>query len=224
MQANPSVSISYYDYQTKKNEEPSSELDKDDFLELLITELKYQDPLEPMDTSKMMEQTTQLSTMEYLENISNSMDEILEGNSLVNTEQMMLSASNYIGKTVEFEGNSIILAESQAPITYDLEDTPANVEIYIYNSAGQIVQTLKPETLKSGVTSIMWNGKDMEGNQLVDGYYSFLVKATDGEGEDIEMKTYAVGVVTAVSRDGDKVSLNINGTTVDSTKITTVTN
>lgn len=73
----------------------SNELDRQAFLELFVAQLKYQDPSSPMDTSAMMAQTTQLSTMESLEEMTSTSREAF-------ALQMRMSASELVGKQVSW--------------------------------------------------------------------------------------------------------------------------
>lgn len=80
---------------TKPAAGPKNELDKQAFLELFVAQLKYQDPSSPMDTSQMMAQTTQLSTMESLEEMATTSRESF-------ALQMRMSASELVGKQVSW--------------------------------------------------------------------------------------------------------------------------
>ncbi|OQX73565.1 MAG: hypothetical protein B6D59_05275 [Campylobacteraceae bacterium 4484_4] len=86
---------------------PKSILGKDDFLKLLLTELSYQDPTSPMDTEKILTQTSQLATLETQQNTNKVMTELANRFKM---EQSM-SAISAIGRTArlsnEIEGNQI---------------------------------------------------------------------------------------------------------------------
>ncbi|MBD8062704.1 flagellar hook assembly protein FlgD [Oceanitalea stevensii] len=74
---------------------PASGLKKDDFLQLLVTSLRYQDPSEPLSTSELMAQTTQLSTMEQLTELTTLTQEAFH-------LQMRSSATELVGKEVSY--------------------------------------------------------------------------------------------------------------------------
>ncbi|WP_152192544.1 flagellar hook capping FlgD N-terminal domain-containing protein [Georgenia satyanarayanai] len=73
----------------------ASGLKKDDFLQLLVTSLRYQDPSEPLSTSELMAQTTQLSTMEQLTELTTLTQEAFH-------LQMRSSATELVGKDVSY--------------------------------------------------------------------------------------------------------------------------
>lgn len=82
-------------FQSTSATQASSELDKDAFLQLLVTALQYQDPTEPMSTSELMSQTTQLSTMEQLTALTELSQESF-------IHQVQSSAIALVGRTVEY--------------------------------------------------------------------------------------------------------------------------
>ncbi len=78
--------------------QPSNELDKQAFLELLVTQLRYQDPSAPMDSSQLMAQTSQLTTMEALVELSGTQREAF-------ALQMRASAAQLVGREVTWSGD-----------------------------------------------------------------------------------------------------------------------
>lgn len=84
---------------TKKDTpaKPGGELGKDAFLKLLVAQLKYQDPMKPMDNSEFLAQTAQFTTVEKLADLATTQQSLL-------TAQLQLGASNLIGKTVAYTG------------------------------------------------------------------------------------------------------------------------
>jgi flagellar basal-body rod modification protein FlgD len=90
----------------------SNELDKQAFLELFVAQLKYQDPSSPMDTSQMMAQTTQLATMESLEEIASTSREAF-------ALQMRLTASDLVGKQVSYANSVPLVMVGKEVISLD---------------------------------------------------------------------------------------------------------
>ncbi len=80
----------------------SSELGKDDFLKLLITQLSNQDPTSPMENTEFIAQMAQFSSLEQMTNMASSFTEL--ANMLTASE-----ASSVIGRTVEVDLNGSIM-------------------------------------------------------------------------------------------------------------------
>lgn len=90
------TSLYLSEYQSKKSAGPAKVLDKDDFLKLLITQLKHQDPLNPMEDKEYIAQMAQFSSLEQMINISTAMDRLLT----VTQQNMLLAYSQLIGKEI----------------------------------------------------------------------------------------------------------------------------
>lgn len=88
------VSTSKNKNSTKASEIKNSELGKDAFLQLLVTQLKYQDPLSPMDNGEFIAQMAQFSSLEQMQNMNRNMENFLR------TETLNQGA-NLIGHTIE---------------------------------------------------------------------------------------------------------------------------
>ncbi|MCK8826311.1 flagellar hook assembly protein FlgD [Natroniella acetigena] len=106
---------------TGKTEPGSQDLGKDEFLELLVTQLKHQDPLDPMDDKEFIAQTAQFSALEQMQNLNNTMSSFVESQS---RKQELTYASSFIDKQVEIvqtvEGEDGE-KEELAPITGKVE-------------------------------------------------------------------------------------------------------
>jgi flagellar basal-body rod modification protein FlgD len=162
----------------------------DSFLTLLTQQLKYQDPLSPMDATQFTTQLVQFSSVEQQIKQNQNLE------SLLNMQQsiQIASASNYIGKTVEAGGRSTSLSGGQATISYRL-DTPAkSVSIAIKNADGQVVRTLAGNT-GSGLQTINWDGRSDTGGRLADGAYSFAVTAKDLRDQAMPVTTGFTGKI-----------------------------
>ncbi len=172
-----------------------------DFLTLFVTQLKHQDPLEPMETSEFTNSLANLSSVEQAVNMNSNMEKLLEKFS---ASQVSDSAS-YIDKMVEFSSSSFSLEGGKAEFTYDLESNSNATPIAIMDSKGNLVMQLSGST-SAGKHSVQWDGKDADGNQLPDGIYSLTVGAEAKNGEITSVPTTGTSRVTGVSfEDGDTV-------------------
>ncbi len=148
-------------------------LDKDDFLQLLVTQLENQDPLNPQKPEQMVAQLAQFSSLEQLTNISESM----QGMEAMSQSLNQSKALNMLGKEVRLEGNSFSLAEDDVSLSYRLLDEADQVTVYVADSTGQQVAELSGSGTSPGEHSVTWNGENSEGEQCPPGQYSFVVGA-----------------------------------------------
>lgn len=164
--------------------------DFDAFLKLLTSQLKFQDPLSPMDTNQFTTQLVQFTSVEQQIRQNKNLEALLATQRTVE----LASASNYIGRTVEANGRSVVLADGAASVTYTLPIAAKTVSIAIKDADGNLVRTLRGNT-GTGQQTIVWDGRGDTGNRLADGTYSFAVNATDANGQAIKPQTGMTGVV-----------------------------
>ena len=180
-------------------------LGKDDFLRLLITQLKSQDPLKPMESTEFTAQLSQFSSLEELYTINDNLQYLQLYQASLNNSQ----AVNFIGKTVEASGNSFKLMDGVSnDMRFDLTEDTRAVYIYIYDSSEHLVKRIEYGGLKAGVQSIEWDGTDSQGNISADGEYTFDVMAVNANDETVNATTFTREKVTGVTyRDGTTVLL-----------------
>lgn len=167
---------------------PNGILDKDSFMKLLLTELQYQDPTSPMDSGKILTQTSQLATLESADNTNKTMEDLVSR--LDNS--MDMGALSAIGKMASLGTNNITLSK----------DGESNFEVYfskkikdgtltITDAKGNTVRTvpLDSQAGKSGVLSFKWNGVGNSGNKLEQGTYKVSVDYTDTDGNKLKTQT-----------------------------------
>ncbi|QPH87222.1 flagellar basal body rod modification protein [Campylobacter concisus] len=195
---------------------PNAQLDKDAFMKLLLTELQYQDPTSPMDTEKMLTQTSQLASLEMQQNTNSAMKELVN--------QLKSNANAYaisaLGKMVSTGSNSVLLTDEQKNVNFALyfKSDLANGKLEIKNANGEVVRSIDIKDLKSGVRRISWDGKDDSGKQLPNGAYTVSVNYTgkDGNSYKTQVGSYPVEAVKFV--DG-KAMIKIAGEYVPMDKI-----
>lgn len=181
---------------------------KDEFLKLLTMQLRYQNPLNPMDNTEFTSQLTQLSSLDALNNMVMQMnDMLLYQNSIQNTLTL-----NLIGKNVKFSGNQVNLKD-KGEINYGLSANSSKVTISILDSSGKLIRKIEAGQHNAGVNNYVWDGKDSNGNKMPDGSYSFKIEALDASGKPVEVTTTSKGVVTGVTFENNTTYLVIDGKT-----------
>jgi flagellar basal-body rod modification protein FlgD len=175
-------------------------LGKDAFLYMFISQLRAQDPLNPMESTEFTAQLAQFSSLEQLSNVNANLEFLQLYQASINNSQ----AVGFIGKTISALGNSTRVADGVADqIHFELEHNANDVLVHIYDSGGNLLKTIDSGALNAGEHSVEWDGTDNEGNQVPDGTYTFEVVATNTEGNPINAKTYITVLVSGVSfKDG----------------------
>lgn len=179
--------------------------DFDTFLVLLTTQLKNQDPIEPMDTNEFTNQLVQFASVEQAIDTNSNLEKLLE---LQNGTQIN-NAVNYIGKFVRAEGNSGRLVDGVAAFTYDLKGNATTAEITITNDLGVVVFN-GAGTTNLGSNDVLWDGtSSVTGTTVPDGTYHIAVNAKNANGDKVEAKTFTTGFVTSVNLEDGETKLAI---------------
>jgi flagellar basal-body rod modification protein FlgD len=187
------------------------------FLQLLTTQLKNQDPLNPMDSSQFTSQLVQFSSVEQQIQANQNLETLINAQ----TSNATSNAVNYIGRTVAATSDSVGLQNSTATINYALDNDVAASTITISDASGRPVRTLTGET-GQGAHTITWDGKDANGRQLADGTYKMAISATNTDQSAANAEIGISGVVTGVGLVNNQPQLAIGGVTVPMANILSV--
>ena len=165
-------------YQSGTTENPQAVLDKDSFMKLLLVELQHQDPTEPMDSEKILSQTSQLATLESAENTNKAMEDLV---AQLN-KNMDMGALSAIGKMASLGSNAVTLDESGlAKFEIYFKEEIKSGSLTITDKDGKAVRTvsLDEQVGKKGVLAFQWDGMSDDGEQLPEGYYSVTSEYLD---------------------------------------------
>jgi len=198
---------------TPKKKAPSAEMGKDAFMQLLIEQMTYQDPMEPMDNTEFVGQLAQFSSLEQMQNIASGI-ELLTLTQNASTNSQMV---NMIGKRVVTPGSTFSVdKESESPVSlrYEVSGEDAPSTLIIKDSNGNTVRTIDITEVKNGINEVMFDGKDKDGNQLESGNYTF--KLVGGDGQEVSgVTSYSNYLVDAVQFDGSSILLKSQDITID---------
>jgi flagellar basal-body rod modification protein FlgD len=180
---------------------------QDRFLKLLVTQLKNQDPLNPMDNAQLTSQLSQISTVTGIEKLNTSLQSL--SSSLLSSQS--LQATNLIGHAVYLEGNALAFnGAASASGGVDLAQTADSVKINIVGPAGNVVRQLDLGARQAGVAAFQWDGLSDGGTSVAAGTYSFQVTATSG-GQKVPATALKSGVVSSITLNADGVHAIVNG-------------
>lgn len=179
--------------------------DMNTFLTLLTTQLKYQDPLDPMDTAEFTNQLVQYSSVEQAIQTNEKLDNLLS----MNIANLGAQAVSYIGKVAQVLGNVMPLEGGKAKATYTLDKNVVSTTIVVKDMNGNIVYSEQGK-VTSGTHEFTWDGKDANGNQLEDGAYKIEVSTKVASGETAaSVVTTVFGRVTGVASDSSGVYVGL---------------
>jgi flagellar basal-body rod modification protein FlgD len=174
---------------------PKEDLGKDQFLTLLVAQLKNQDPLNPLQSTEFTTQLAQFNSLEQLFGVNENLSGILQMLYSQDKENLL----ELIGKTVKASDNTILVDNgSIVSGSYTVEEG-ADVTISIYDSNGSEIRRLQPGWQDAGEHDVAWDGKDNSGEMAADGIYTFEVTAIDEAGNYVAANTYITGEVTGVT-------------------------
>jgi len=194
---------------------PSQELGKDDFLQMLITQLRHQDPMEPMKDQDFIAQLAQFSSLEQMTNMNQNLTENLNWNYLLSQTINNTMATSLLGRQVKALGNEAYLpSDAGATLHYKLGAYAETVTIDIFDGSGSKVATYTVDKVGEGDQFFEWDGRTMHGENAQPGTYSFQVTAADSSGKDITVMPYTLGMVEGVQYIEGQAYLIIDGTKI----------
>ncbi|MGC8120467.1 flagellar hook assembly protein FlgD [Marinobacter sp. VGCF2001] len=192
--------LSQYRAQQDTGAGKSNELGKDAFMELMLAQLKNQNPLEPQDNGDFIAQLAQFSSLEEMQNLSGRVDDVVGQF----RSSQALQASAMVGKTVLAPSQVGILgAEGEITGTIQVPATTGGLNLSVMNESGELVRQIDMGASQAGVVSFQWDGQDGNGNALPPGPYTIVAKGSYPSGME--------QLPTMVSANVDSVSLGQNG-------------
>lgn len=169
---------------------------KEDFMKLLIAQLKNQDPNAPVDAKEFVTQLSQLTSVEQLTNMSSQLKSLTTATTGLVSNQ----ASNFVGKNIEANGSKLYLGEANSPVSaFTLAQSADDVTITVRDDKGQAVRTIEQGATRVGTTPFTWDGKDDNGERLNPGQYTMTIEAKTKAGAPVIASAEIKGVVTKVS-------------------------
>ena len=187
-------------------------LNKDDFLNLFVAQLKNQDPLNPTNSDQLLSQLSSITQVEQSYNQNANLTALLTAQN----NSAAMSTAGLIGATVQANGNAISFdGSTSANVQFNLSAAANSATVTIANSTGQTVATTTTGALAAGDQTLSWGGTDSNGNMLPAGMYTFTVNATTADGTVVPSTTYTSGTVTGVSYSGTNPTLTIGSASVN---------
>lgn len=191
--------------------------DMDMFLTLLTTQLKNQDPLDPMDNAEMTNQLVQFANVEQQITQNQNLEQMI----MLLNAQSAASSVAYIGKDVQYTDSTTVYAGSPLTLGYTPAKEAESVTIKVVDATGHTVRELDGERSAERHTFV-WDGLDDDGAEVDPGQYTFVVSAKNTDGEAIKVGTDVTGRATGSALDDTGSYVLIGDLAVDVTKIVAV--
>ena len=185
----------------------NNDLGREDFLMLLLEQMKAQDPMDPMQSADFTAQLAQFSSLEQQFNMNESLGDLLA----LQGGQSTLAASSLIGREVMAAGDSVWLDSGGTDLGFTLETAAARVVLGVEDRYGVPVRTLLVGDRSAGTQSVHWDGLDSMGNTMPPGDYRLTVRAYDESGGEVASSTMMTGVVQRVDLQNGEPRLIVNG-------------
>ena len=181
----------------------SSSMGQSDFLILFTTQLKNQDPLDPVKNEAFVAQLAQFSQLEATTNMSATLKNFVDSQE----GQNIVTGASLIGKTMSVPDAPAVLSGGK-PIkgTISLPSGADGVKIQVLNDKGVLVATNILGSQRIGDMSFYWNGADDQGAPLPDGTYRFVASAVS-QGLTSQRPVSTAAMITGVSQDASKTTL-----------------
>jgi flagellar basal-body rod modification protein FlgD len=183
------------------------------FLTLLTTQLKNQNPLDPLDTNQFTQQLVQFAQVEQQLKQNEQLATLVS----IEKTASATTALAYVGQTVAFDGQTATLANNKASWTLQVPSA-ANVTVTVKSATGQTVYT-GTFAMEAGTQAFVWDGVDNNNTKWPDGTYTMTATAKDANGQSVAIPSEVEGIVDSVDLTKNPPLLSVGGQTFTLDKI-----
>ena len=191
------------------------ELGQEDFLQLLVTQLKNQDPLNPTDNTEFVAQLAQFSQLEQ----SVKQAQLLQRNLEAQQASRQFTLLPMVGRQIGVDMPLVQYTDGPAAIRYALERDTAKVRIDISDQDGRLVRRLEYADRPSGLNTIEWDGRNQNGGLMPAGVYRYGLSAIDRQGEPVTAQSRAQLTVSGIRMQDGEAQLAVGDVTVDPSEV-----
>ncbi|MDF0675036.1 MAG: flagellar hook assembly protein FlgD [Nitrospira sp.] len=191
------------------------QLGQDDFLKLLVTQLKNQDPLKPTDNTEFISQLAQFSQLEQTAKQAQLLQKSLDAQ----TASLQFTLLPMIGRTITIGQTMVQLADGPAQFGYTLDKNAAKVLVSIQDQQGQIVRSLEYRDRPAGPHTAEWDGMNQNGSLMPKGMYRYVISAMDSEGKPVGVEGRATLTVSGIRMEEGQAKLLVGDLAIDPSDI-----
>lgn len=180
---------------------------ENDFLNMLVAQLNYQDPMSPMDSQQFAAQLAQFASVEQLTSINQNLQYSTELQMLLNQSISNTMNAQLIGLEATATNDIVMYNEGEASqIMFNLPGVSTYTTLKIYDSDGDLVKSEELGPMSVGDHSYTWDGKNNSGATVPEGEYTFEITAKAAEGNDLAVEQFITGIITGIEyEDGNAV-------------------
>ena len=179
------------------------------FLSLLMTQLKNQDPTSPLDTNQFTQELVQFTSVEQQINTNSSLAQLIQ----LTQSGQMLQAAGIVGHQVEVAGSQLALQDGTAGLRFEAP-SPGPVTIGVFDAHGAQIASAQV-TAQQGSNDWSWDGGGSNGRNYPDGAYTAAVAAVATTGQSAALPFTILGKATAVQTSGAGLKLDLGSSSVD---------
>jgi flagellar basal-body rod modification protein FlgD len=188
------------------------------FLNLLMTQLKNQDPSSPMDTNQFTTELVQFSSVEQQINTNSSLTQLIQ----LTQSGQMLQGSSIVGHTVAAANTDMTVQSGTGSIQFTTA-AAEKVNVLVYNSAGTLMNSSTVNATQ-GTNTWSWNAAASNGTTQPDGDYKVVVNTTDATGKTTTVPFNTIGLATGVIENGGSLELQMGSVTTAFSNVQQVMN
>ncbi|MBZ7983074.1 flagellar hook capping FlgD N-terminal domain-containing protein [Campylobacter sp. RM12647] len=193
---------------------PNSKISQEAFMRLLLEELKHQDPTSPMDSDKMLTQTSQLAALETQEKTNKTMDELAKRMELL-SNSVGIGMINAVGKMAVLKKDAFTHDGKAVDLPFNLyfpNGAPNDVVIGVFNSNKEQIDAIKvdKDIIQKGNNNFIWDTRYEDGTIREKGDFKFVAQYEDEHGNIVQIPSGYFKVDGVTFEDG-KAYLNASG-------------
>jgi len=183
----------------EKQREVKKNLDKDDFLKIMITQMKNQDPTNPLKPEQFAAQLAQFTSVEQLANISKGVNHLSQKSG----PEDRMGLVSLLGKSVTVDRNRFLHEENKvSEVNFDVPVGTHSLKLTVIAPNGEKVHEKSMSSVAPGKQSIAWNGMNSQGAPSPSGNYQVKIEALNDRGGTLKVNSLEQSTVQGVSFDG----------------------
>ncbi|NIF29423.1 flagellar hook assembly protein FlgD [Pantoea sp. Tr-811] len=173
----------------------NSTLGKDAFLQLLVTQMQHQNPLDPQDNGEFVAQLAQFSSLEGITSLNESVTNITSAMA----SSQALQASSLVGRSVVVQNDKAVVDTADSfNAQFVVPQAIDGAKVTVKDKDGNTIKTIEVDEQKAGYADFIWDGTNSKGEKVDPGTYTFTATATV-DGKSVQMNTLLPAKVTSVS-------------------------